>query len=360
MFRGFRSVICFEEECIKYDPFRGSLITHTQESDTYFDFPLVPPRGQNYLINLYNNEEPFDEYFGLKNWKELASFTLLAIAKNLGGDIKFEIDNRAENDTLDPENYNMALKTDADLVIFEGSLADKDFRNIEVRFTPLDTAEELRESDFLFQAVNTTDDKSHLIFTEDPRYEWLKNRSIDSMYTMWKELRSYGAKVGYDEIFDEVYQLEEMNVSDFTVKEIYKSLREMLYRDGFILFFPEAAGHKDLMTVEDPQIVNRSHYYHIVREPIMSWPFDMRVLSSSVYCELFKSIVMRLTEGGILTKWFERFTDPTWYEHFIQFEDEKGQPRAFSMKDLRLGFICLVLGSLFSSFVFMAEIVYSG
>ncbi|CAH0383914.1 unnamed protein product [Bemisia tabaci] len=234
------------------------------------------------------------------------------------------------------------------------------FFSEKVRYTPFNTHTALKDSDVIFQLM--LDENESFSFMDDPSYEWLKERSSHSMYKLIKELRDTGnTMVCYSPERDEVSQIGDYwNVSEFTVKGIWKNLATIIINHGFIFFLPYSAKNHDLISVTSSYTGGLSYDFHMVKEPIMSYPFDMRLMRGSLYGDKIKAYVARFVEAGILKEIYEMNQVLQFNRIFRQFEDDKNAPpKAFNMADLRLAFIILIFGNLSSSFVFMVELLYS-
>ncbi|CAH0382742.1 unnamed protein product [Bemisia tabaci] len=232
------------------------------------------------------------------------------------------------------------------------------FFSQQVRYAPFDTHDDLKQSDLLFQLMLAENDS--LSFMDDPSYEWLKERTRDSVSKLLKACRS-GEKtiVSYIPETDEIFQLGEYwNISEITVKGVMKNIDEMIKNYGFIVFLPRSEEKRELISVP-PIYSNWSHDFHVVKESIMSYPYDMRLMRGSIYGDKIKAYVARFIEAGILEELYEIHISPMSDQFFTEFEDDLKVPRAFNMADLRLAFIVLIFGNILSSFVFMVELLYS-
>ncbi|CAH0394230.1 unnamed protein product [Bemisia tabaci] len=485
LFRAFRAVICIEEACTRYDPSKAVLTAFPSRSD--FNIPPPTLAGQTLFLSLGVNNDISDGVFRLKYWDDAVLSVMRMIVEHMGGSFELRIDlHWTPNALFFPEDYSYALKQGADVLIFESSLEDTDFRHLDVvplldqgeivfmvpdkgfmpsfltpakcfsklvwlliigsfvllgfvheiyrrvcllaesstgepqladnvstifaifsyiicvgqsrllvgsstgrilftvftfstlilstaflslmvtyfsekvRYTPLNTAEELRESDLLFQ-LSISDGVG--LLTSDPKYEWLIEHMVASYLFLKSELNlNLGWKgfVVYAEDADEVYWGgNSFNFSEATVKRVFMAIREIFRSNAFITFLPYLARKNDLLTVPDPSSSYVTHDYHIATESIMSYPFDMRLLSNSPYGKRIKAISAHLLEAGILAESYEVEIGPRYLARLKQFDDEKGDPaRAFTMVDLQLAFICLIVGHVLSSFVFIAELFY--
>ncbi|CAH0382801.1 unnamed protein product [Bemisia tabaci] len=236
------------------------------------------------------------------------------------------------------------------------------FFSEQVRYTPLDTVDDLRESDVMFQLMGADDEK--FSFTDDPKYEWLKKRVKNSLESYVTELAEpTNTVVSYMVESDELIIMgEPLNASKLTVREMYKGIAAIIENDGFVAFLPRNAKKRDLLSVSSaPYSKQKFIDFHVVEEPIMSYPYDMRIPRGSVYGDVIRSYAARLAEAGILEELYElQVLGPVFHERFRRFEDDKSElPKVFNMADLRLAFFILVFGHLVSSLVFVSELLYS-
>ncbi|CAH0392777.1 unnamed protein product [Bemisia tabaci] len=227
----------------------------------------------------------------------------------------------------------------------------------KLRYDPIDTAAQLEASDLLFQMEP---DLGEYLFTSDPKYVWINNRSIDS-WRFYRDVRRVFA--AYPDPFEwgRSRSLLDLNMSEVASRSLARAETEILNNDGFILFVPLLTKWKDLFYAPDYRVIFGTTEFHIVKEPVMTYPFDLRLLSNSVYGPKIKSIAIRLAEAGIMTNAYEKILGRDWLEMFRQYEEVyANEPlRPFGMVDLQIGFIVLIVGWTISAFVFIAELFYT-
>ncbi|CAH0395783.1 unnamed protein product [Bemisia tabaci] len=236
-----------------------------------------------------------------------------------------------------------------------------DYLSKRLRYEPLNTIEEVKESELLFKFFKAF--SQDYIFMDDAEYGWMKNKMIDS--SDWYLQQRY-AFMPYWEIYSsdkeqlQVGSYLGINISSMAMQSLQDAEIHALYNDGYIVFLPRwaLAGKNDLLSVHP--FMHDPIDFHIVKECIMSYPYDVLLLSNSVYRSEIVSIIAHLKEAGIVLNKFQQTIDFSDYNFRSYDEDyESEPPRAFGMFDLRIAFIALVVGLCFSSFMFIAELLYS-
>ncbi|XP_072161178.1 uncharacterized protein [Bemisia tabaci] len=151
------------------------------------------------------------------------------------------------------------------------------------------------------------------------------------------------------------------NLSELAIRSLLSARRAIFRRDGFVVYIPYIAGRKDMLVLGDTSMSNPEKFdFHVVQECIMSYPYDLRFLSNSVYASKIKAVTRHLFEAGLTTRKFMTImARDDWPLRFIDYEEEyeKEPLRAFSMVDLRLAFIILTVGLALSSLVFVTELL---
>lgn len=228
-----------------------------------------------------------------------------------------------------------------------------------IRYVPINTIEELRESGLPIQWTGAHSNK--LIFKDDPKFAWTEDRLTYSYDWYQEQFRNFALYLNFNDSYSVGYDFWSAHgteLSTTAIQSLLEGLTAAIKDSIFIIFLPHLAWKKDLMSVE--KVIPPFEYidFHIVDEYIMSYPYDIRLLSNSVYGPAIKAIVSHLKEGGILLKKFETVLDAL--SNFRNYEDEYDREpvRAFSMVDMKLAFVALTIGLVSSSLVFVAELLY--
>ncbi|CAH0382984.1 unnamed protein product [Bemisia tabaci] len=236
--------------------------------------------------------------------------------------------------------------------------------SIKLRYTPLNTIEEVMESDLLFQSPRGISQK--YLFFDDPKFERMreKERTIHT----WQD---YETERVANSLFLEFSSNNEsdvkygsalgVNISEQSAHDLLNALRGILCNDAFILFLSSLHRQKDLIAIMDPTTMDEVYVdLHIVKEHLMTYPYDMRLLSNSVYGAAIKSVAARIQESGISKKVFEGIIGDL-NNHFQRYEEvyDNEPARPFSMVDVSIAFIILIIGLVLSTLVFIGELFWS-
>ncbi|CAH0390817.1 unnamed protein product [Bemisia tabaci] len=300
-FRGLKTIICIGDHCFGYDPFTETITSFSAKNESFFDYSMSDIRGKQISNLVYDSRDPCDYYCGLKHWDEFQHFLMETVVEHMNGALYQEccrVEGDRDECLLD---FSGRIEKD-DVVTFEARLEDDDFRHLDVvsmydfgklyfivpdkglRFDPPHTTEDLRKSDILFQ-MNKAPSKLFR-FMDDPMYDWMESRFIHSWYDYRLGRDDFWVMLGHNNTDDTVYydSLLGLNLSELALKSMLKAERSIFHNDGFVAFLPNLASKKELFKVPDMGSLRSIGYdYHIVRECIMSYPYDMRLLSGSVY-----------------------------------------------------------------------------
>lgn len=143
-------------------------------------------------------------------------------------------------------------------------------------------------------------------------------------------------------------------VLDLTQKFV-SNVHLIMEADAFLLTIPKSLVSKENILV-NAWPMKEKHEYHRVQEYLLAKPFMFQFLRNSFFTDILKRKIIHLFESGIFIKILERTMANGMFEAAPPPKDD-GEPRPFSLNDLQLAFISLVMGLLISFLVFIAEMV---
>lgn len=130
-----------------------------------------------------------------------------------------------------------------------------------------------------------------------------------------------------------------------------KSLEAIMTEDAFLLMTQTQSTRRDWQLFD----IGHAFDYHVVREAVVTYPLMYFVPRHMFGLDEFNRLSRRSIEVGLLSGWRRELK---WAQDVVQSDLTKLEDpqRPFSMRDLRIAFICLGAGYLTSFIVFLLEV----
>ncbi|CAH0396248.1 unnamed protein product [Bemisia tabaci] len=206
-----------------------------------------------------------------------------------------------------------------------------------IRYEEIDTLKGIEESDLVVESPDIGLDMEFL--GEEPQFDWLKQKLTDSL-----KIRCENRYCGVESDFAFYHTNESVSDwNDFYDREIYTILetRGYLTRTTSIVSRFNNRVYYDRRTGD-------MHEFHDVSEYVMSYPLLYFVERKSFFREVFNDVLTRLLEAGVFYRSTIRLhTELKENFAFAEKTGDTGEPRPYSMTDLKIAFICLCVVALF-------------
>jgi hypothetical protein len=202
----------------------------------------------------------------------------------------------------------------------------------------------------------------------------LVNPGFEKRITTLNELMQSGIEYGYDSHIDALHLsdplYENIKTNGKTCKSMYKCLQRVIERKDFATIF-------DSFHAEYFRTRLLFHNIHVkfctLQEGTIIFMVSMYMTKGNPLLNRFNEIITRMFEAGLFDKWWNDFMFSSRLDnHPIDDDDDDDDKNfsdiatnelntdyaTFSLIHLQVVFYVLLIGQIFSTFVFLAEVLY--
>ncbi|CAH0386759.1 unnamed protein product [Bemisia tabaci] len=218
------------------------------------------------------------------------------------------------------------------------------FLNTRIRYADINTLEHLAASDMLVQSPNLRLDEDFC--GREEQLHWLQKRLVGSFHYSYNVymseiqyvVNSSFSNVSDCEICDRLEQFEEFTVAGLSAM---KNLEASMTSDAFMGITSAQLSRRNWGFMEFRRIFE----YHTTRECLASYPLMYFMPRHMFARDDLNDVLSRSFEVGLVDKEYEEIR---YFTLMLQIEvkEEVVMRRPFSMRDLRIAFICLGAGYL--------------
>ncbi|CAH0382099.1 unnamed protein product [Bemisia tabaci] len=237
------------------------------------------------------------------------------------------------------------------------------FLNMRIRYSDVDTIRELAESDFLIQSMDIDMDKD--FFGLHPEFDWVHERLVDNYRFSHKTMEVEAGfveniTIDYDTsdytnlsclYCDNIQKTPTLKVAG---ESVMRSVESAMTSDAFLGMASSQMMRKNIGVYD----LRRVFEFHVLRERLESYP-QMYFIPKHMFArDELNQLLSQMFEKGFVKKCVQ---EALFAFNFIQEELKEVvvHRRPFSMRDLRIAFICLGAGYLMSFIVFMLELSWN-
>ncbi|CAH0383502.1 unnamed protein product [Bemisia tabaci] len=217
----------------------------------------------------------------------------------------------------------------------------------QVRYRDMDTLEEIQESNLVLQSSDIEIDAQFL--GNEPEFGWIMEK-INDGYN-FRCARSEFSGHLHSGIRDSL--LNETMIDTDEARLFRREVDAMLKSSAFFTRMnTKYTQLRDL--VYSDQLTGREYEFHIARERLLSYPAMYFMPRNGFYCDVVNDLLFRMIESGQANSFGE-----VWGWDLKMYEDKKNDDvvRPFTLTDLRLAFVLLVVGWVLSGFCFILELL---
>ncbi|CAH0392961.1 unnamed protein product [Bemisia tabaci] len=207
--------------------------------------------------------------------------------------------------------------------------------NERIRYHDMNTLDEIKQADLLVQSSDLFDD---LMLLADQPFDWIEQKLSDTFLFRCARLDCV-----FEDDVEKFMKNISLNDEDDETKLARGEVDAILKSDAFLARTPTQLSKYNNELFFD-ESTGRVYEFHRVEEYIYSYPKVLLMLRNNFYREEINDGIMRYVESGILGS----MTDSTRQrvlQNFQHSQEEEigGKPKPFSMTDLKIAFICLVI-----------------
>ncbi|CAH0387864.1 unnamed protein product [Bemisia tabaci] len=216
-----------------------------------------------------------------------------------------------------------------------------------VRYDDIDTLKEIEDSNLTVQSSNVEIDTQFL--GNETEFDWIRQRLTDSFLFKCTHINCHLVSIDTDLVWNDT------SADTVEKRQAMKEIDTILKNNAFLMrMATKYTNLKDL--IYSDAATGIEYEFHIARERVMNYPLMYFFLRNTFYSDVLNDLLSRVLENGLDLWWSSNHNTRPGFSEYEEIENDEVQ-RRFSLTDLRLSFITLILGWVMSTICFVLEML---